>query len=78
MAGEALGVAGAAQLGGGAVTRPMGSVGMGGRVAAPDIDARVAAARQAVLDSPNDAALFDQYKAIRRERDAMGSRALDV
>jgi hypothetical protein len=78
MAGEALGVAGAAQLGGGAVTRPMGSLGMGGRVAAPDIDARVAAARQAVLDSPNDAALFDQYKAIRRERDAMGSRALDV
>jgi hypothetical protein len=78
MAGEALGVAGAAQLGGGAMTRPMGSLGMGGRVAAPDIDARVAAARQAVLDSPNDAALFDQYKAIRRERDAMGSRALDV
>ena len=65
---EALGTAGVATLGGGAVTRPAGSFGMGGRVA-PDIDARVAAARQAVLGNPNDAALFDQYKALRRERD---------
>ena len=74
---EALGTAGVATLGGGAVTRPAGSFGMGGRVA-PDIDARVAAARQAVLDNPNDAALFDQYKALRRERDTLGSRPADV
>ena len=74
---EALGTASLATLGGGAVTRPAGSFGMGGRVV-PDIDARVAAARQAVLDNPNDAALFDQYKALRRERDALGSRPADV
>jgi hypothetical protein len=74
---EALGTAGVATLGGGAVTRPAGSFGMGGRVS-PDIDARVAAARQAVLDNPNDAALFDQYKALRRERDTLGSRPADV
>jgi len=34
-----------------------------------DIDDQVAAARKAVLDNPNDAALFDDYKRIRRMRD---------
>lgn len=53
MAGEALGVAGAAQLGGGAVTRPMGSLGMGGRVAGGGLpEPRNAAERMArdILD----------------------------
>lgn len=35
-----------------------------------DLVARVDAARKAMLDSPNDAGLFDEYKRLRRERDA--------
>lgn len=36
------------------------------------IDDQVAAARKAVLDNPNDPALFDEYKRIRRVRDDSG------
>jgi hypothetical protein len=50
MAGEALGVAGAAQLGGGAVTRPMGSLGMGGRVAGGGLPEPRNAAEQMARD----------------------------
>jgi len=73
MALEALGTAGAAMTGGGAAVAPRGSL-RAGLARSGDIDADVAMARQAVLDNPNDASLFDQYKAIRRERDALGSR----
>ena len=37
------------------------------------IDEQVAAARQAVLDSPNDPTLFDDYKRVRRMRDEGGN-----
>ena len=40
-----------------------------GADAVANIDDQVAAARKAVLDNPNDVALFDDYKRIRRMRD---------
>ena len=40
-----------------------------GAVGRNSIDDQVAAARRAVLDSPNDPVLFDEYKRLRRMRD---------